>query len=193
MTLGAPSSCTETVGKCLTEYQARISNIDARCLCTGHLNVSGAATLASTSIDKANVNTLTAASILGAPNIPRVILGNADYSSNSSSVQLNGQELQASVFSSAGVVPLSLANGSTILMGSPTEGAGPMSYILEWNCNVGTFYNFINVGPSSCVFGISAPGTINSPDGTASTLTVASNQRGTIFKFSPTQWAANVQ
>ena len=193
MSLGVPSSCTETVGKCLMEYQARISNIDARCLCTGHLNVSGGATLASTDIDKANVKTLTAASILGAPTIPRVFLGNTDYSSNSSSVQLNGQQLQASVFSSAGAVPLSLANGSTILMGAPPQGAGTMSYILEWNCNLGTFYHFINIGSSACVIGISAAGTINSPAGTASTLTVGANQRGTIFKFSPMEWAANVQ
>lgn len=192
MTVNVPCSCTESVGRCLTEAQARIASLDARCLCTGSLSVSGCATLACSITDVATVTSLTASSILGGPSIPSAALGTPSYSSDAPAVLLNGQQLQATVFSTPGTVPLTLANGSTLLMGLPV-GSGTLSYILQWNCNLGTFFHFINTGSNPCVLGISASGTINSPAGAASTLTVAPNQRGTIFKYSPTQWAAIVQ
>jgi hypothetical protein len=192
MTISVPCSCTDSVGRCLTEAQARISSLDARCICAGSLSVSGCATLACSVTDAASVTSLTAASILGDPSIPRASLGDSSYSSNASAVQLNGQQLQATVFSTPGLVPLSLANGSTLLMGLPLVSGVP-SFVLPWNCNLGTFFHFFNTGTGSALIGISAAGTINSPAGTAATLTVAPQQRGVIFKFAPTQWAAIVQ
>jgi hypothetical protein len=131
--------------------------------------------------------------LLGNPSIPTAQLGAPSYASNCLDVLLNGQNLQASVCSSCGQIPLSLANGSLIVMGLGLISPAAPSYILDWQSRRGTSFYFINAGTIDCQLALSAPGTINSPSGTASTFTVAPNERGTIFKYGPNQWAVVVQ
>ena len=184
------ASCTQTVGRCLSEEQARIAKLDSQCICTGALTVSGCASLVCATATQVSVGGLTAESILGTPSIPSALLGTSTYSSSPGAVLLNGQQLQASVYSTPGAVPLDLASGSVILMGLPL---GAPSYVLDWQCNMGTSYYFINVGAAPATLGLSATGTINASTGTAATYTVPANQRGVVFKYGPTQWAVIVQ
>lgn len=187
------ANCTKTTGPCLSEEQARIANLDASCICTGNLYVSGCATTSCAVVKTLQADSLTTKAVLGNPVFPLAKLGSEAYASNPGAVQLNGQELQSSFYATQGKVPLSLGNGSVIVMGLAAVSPAVPSYILDWQARIGTFFYFINAGTINTQLALSAPGTINAPTGTAPTLTVTPNQRGVIFKYSPTQWAVMVQ
>ena len=195
---GVPASCTQTVGPCLCENQARISNLDARCLCTGSLNVSGPSSLSDAKVqalvvESLTVESLTSKKILDNPSIQKAQLGSPSYTNNPEAILLNGQQLQASMYSMPGLIPLSLANGSVIVMGLNNASGGSI-YALDWRCNLGTSYYFINMGAAFCTLVVSTIGTINTSTGGASpTCTVSANQRGVVFKYAPTQWAVLMQ
>lgn len=180
------TACTQNYGPCLTQCQARINQIDACDVCTGSLCVSGTLTAASAQVQTLSTLNLAATTLVGTPSIPCVALGTPAYSSTPEAAVLNGQQLQASIFSQGGAVPLTLANGSTLLMGVlPTSAV----FVLDRRCNRGTFFFFFNSGATAAKIALSAPGTINSVSaGIASTYSVAANARGVIINVGPSQW-----
>jgi hypothetical protein len=143
-------------------------------------------TAASANVQTLSTLNLNAATLIGTPSIPCVALGTPAYSSTPEAAVLNGQQLQASIFSQGGAVPLTLANGSTLLMGVlPTSAV----FVLDRRCNPGTFFFFFNSGSTDSTIALSAPGTISSSSaGIVSTFSVAPNTFGTIVKVGPSQW-----
>jgi len=180
------TACTQNYGPCLTQCQARINQIDACDVCTGSLCVSGMLTAACANVQTLSTLNLNATTLTGTPSIPCVALGTPAYSSTPEAAVLNGQQLQASVFSQGGAVPLTLANGSTLLMGVlPTSAV----FVLDRRCNPGTFFFFFNSGSTASTIALSAPGTINSSSaGIASTFSVGANTFGVIVNVGPSQW-----
>jgi len=182
-------ACTANYGPCLTQCQARINQIDACDICTGNLSASGLLKTASAQIENLAVSNLSAATLTDTPSIPSASLGTSSYSFSPSSVTLNGQEIQPTLTSTPGAVPLNLANGSTILMGVPVNNVLSVTFVLSSRCNLGTYYFYFNASATSCTFALSDTGTINSAtSGLAATYSVAPNERGVIFKTGTSYW-----
>jgi len=140
-------------------------------------------------IQNLTVLNLAATTLLGTPSIPSAALGTSSYSSTPDAVTLNGQDLQATVLATPGAVPLTLANGSTILMGTPISATLSVTFVLNRLCNPGSYFFYFNVSAVTCTFALSDVGTINSVlGGSAATYSVAPNERGVIFNVSTSYW-----
>jgi len=183
------TACTQNYGPCFTQCQARIKQIDAMEICTGNFSASGVMRTSSAQIQDLSVLNLAAANFLGTPSIPSAALGTSSFSSTPGAITLNGQQIQPTVIMTSGAVPLNLANGSTILMGVSVDDVVSVTFVLNKRCNPGTYYFYFNSSATNCTLALSDPGTINSaPSGSATTYTVAANERGVIFNVGPSYW-----
>ena len=186
------TACTENHGACLTHRQARIHQLDAGAISATSVCVSGLLQSTSANLQTLLTQNFAAENVVGTLTVPSVVLGSASLVSDPAAAVLNGQQLQAGIVRSGGLVPKSSANGSVILLGADVLPGGCSVAVLDDASLDGTSFFFYNAGSSAAILACSGGGQIVAAGGVrAPTFAVAAQGRGTVFKAQPGVWVVS--